>query len=188
MANYSGINPLTPRRLVLDAGAIYRDYGLPTQRLMGATRGGATFTVEREDRQPEIDGIRGRVKGLSRVITHNARLEVTFVEMSLELFLEVSRGTSAVGSGATVDQNIITPGNEIVLTDYADNIALVASVANSSAPVVILLKNALQDGEWSITTGDQTEGELPVTWYGHYEGLTGDENPPYEIRWPVVAS
>lgn len=182
----TGINALTPNRIVVDAGAIYRNYGEASQQLFGATRGGATFTVNREDRQIEADGIRGQVKGLKRVIEHSPQLEFTLVEMSLDTFLELTRGTATLD--ATGGFHRIVPSNDIALSDYLINIALVGRVMNTNTPVVIILYNALQEGEWSITTADEDEGTLGVTFVGHYDSATGDSAPPYEILWPVAAS
>lgn len=182
----TGLNAMTPRRIVVDAGALYRNYGEPTQELIGATRGGATFTVGREDRQVEADGIRGSVMGLKRVIDHSPRLEFTLVEMSLDMWLDLTRGTALLDESG--DFYRITPSNEIAISDYLTNIALVARVMNTDTPIVIILYNALQEGEWSMTTADRDEGTVGITFVGHYNSLAGEDEPPYEILWPVEAS
>lgn len=181
---YSGINTQTPNRIVLDAGAVYKNYGLGGQALLGATRGGASFTVAREDRQVEADGIRGAVKGLKRVIMHSPKLEFTLVEISLATWLMLTRGTAST-SGS---HQKVTPSNTIVTGDYLSNIALVAEVANQSVPIIIVLYNALQTGEWTMQTTDKDEGTVGVSFEGHYDTLTGSGNPPYEIFWPTAAS
>jgi len=43
----SGISSDTPDRIIIDAGAVYLNYGLGTQRLLGATRGGNEFNLNR---------------------------------------------------------------------------------------------------------------------------------------------
>lgn len=182
----TGITAATPNRLILDAGALYRNYGEPSQALIGATRGGATFTVEKEDRMPELDGIRGPVKGLRRPIRLAARLEATVMEPSLETLQDLARGdASSDGTHFT-----IIPDRDIVLTDYWINVALVADIANTATPIVIKVLNALATGEWTLGTDDQNEGEIGVTWEGHYDAadLTGTGQPPYEIMLPVAAS
>lgn len=178
----SGITAATPGRILLDAGAIYRDYGLPGQLLLGATRGGATFTVDKEERTIELDGMLGGVKGLRRVIRHVARLEVTFVELSQALFVELMRATVT----STTPHRTYTPSNAIVAADYK-NVALVADMSGTATPVIIKLLQALATGEWAITTEDQDEGTITVRWEAHYDPATMNV-PPYQVLLPLTAS
>lgn len=178
-----GFDSGTPDRLIFGAGAVYRDYGEPGENLIGATRGGATFNVEREDREVEVDGAKGPIKGLRRIISHSATLEVTFLEMTRDLFLDLTLGTAT--SDGTHDT--ITPANNIKDSDYFTNIALVGNVSGSSDEVVLLLKNGLPGNEWDIETGDEDEGQLSVTFESHYDPSSLD-TPPYEIKWPVAVS
>lgn len=185
MANaaHVGISANTENRLVFDAGAIYRDYGEAGQALIGATRGGATWTVEREQREVEVDGARGPIKGLVRVVRESAMLEVEFLEMALQTWLDITRG-SEVSDGT---HNTITPALAIASGDYYTNIALVADVSGSSDPCVLKLLNALADGQWSISTTDRDEGRLAVTFKAHYDPTDVDVIP-YSILWPTAAS
>ncbi len=183
MAVWQSVNAATPGRMLFDAGALYRDYGLGGQELIGATRGGASFTVDRDDREIEVDGVHGPVKGLRRTIRLTAKLEVTFVEMSLQTFTDLTRGTiTSDGIHKT-----ITPDIQIVAGDYYANIALVAEVGTETAPAILRLKNAMAMGEWDITTNDNDEGELTVTFEAHFDPAALD-TIPYDILWPVAAS
>lgn len=163
---WQGINTETPNRIVLDAGALYRDYGEAGQDLIGATRGGAVFTVEKEDRNIEVDGGgRGPIKNLIRNIMYVARLEAELLEMSFQTFLDLTRGT-AVSDGTHFT---VTPSVDIADADFYTNISLVAEVKGSGDPIVLKLLDALHKGEWSITTEDQNEGVLPVRFEAHYD-------------------
>jgi len=179
----TGINTETEKRLVLDAGAIYRNRGETDEELIGATRGGATFTVEREDRDIEVDGARGPVKGLKRTITHTARLEVTLIEVSEQTFLDLTRGTSSSdGTHLT-----FTPGNDITSGDFYMNIALIAEVMGTDDPIELRLLNSLAAQEWDIATDDDDEGEVSITFEAHYDPANLDD-PPYRILLPTTAS
>lgn len=183
MAVWQSVNAATPGRMIFDAGALYRDYGLGGQELIGATRGGASFNVDRDDREIEVDGVHGPVKGLRRTIRLTAKLEVTFVEMSLQTFTDLTRGT-ITSDGV---HKTITPDIQIIDSDYYANIALVAEVGTEIAPAVLRLKNAMAAGEWDITTNDNDEGELSVTFEAHFDPAAIDVIP-YDILWPVAAS
>jgi len=183
MPSQHGITSKTENRMVFDAGAMYRDYGEAGEELIGATRGGAVFTVERDDREIEVDGAMGPIKGMRRTIRHVAKLEVSFLEMSEQSFLDFLRGTS-VSDGT---HRTITPDNEIIAGDFYTNVALVAEVSNNSTPCILKLLEALAENGFDITTDDQNEGVLAVTFSGHY--TTADlDTPPYQILWPVGAS
>jgi len=59
----TGFNAETWKRLVVGPGAVYLDYGLASERLLGATRGGNTFEPGVTIRQVEVDGVKGKVRG-----------------------------------------------------------------------------------------------------------------------------
>lgn len=178
-----GITANTEERIILDAGALYRDYGEAGQELIGATRGGAEFVVERTDRDIELDGPKGPVKGLKRTTVHMARLTVTLVEISQQTFLDATRG-AAVSDGT---HRTITPDNAIVAGDYYTNVSLVTEVIDTTDPIVIKLLNALMAQGWTISTEDKNEGELEVTFEAHY-GSDDLDTPPYQILIPVNAT
>lgn len=185
MANqkWMGVSANTPGRLVLDAGAIYRNYGEAGEELVGATRGGSTFNVDREDREIEVDGTFGPTKGLRRVIRYTANLEITFVEISQQLFVDLTRG-SATSDGT---HRTITPDKDILDSDYYTNIAWVGEIKDEATEMVIKLKNAIATNEWDISTDDDDEGEVSATFEAHYDP-SNLESVPFEIMIPVSAS
>lgn len=185
----TGITAKTVKRIVLDAGAMYRNHGTPQASVIGATRGGATFTIEREDREIEVDGTKGPIMGMLRTIRHTARLEATFVEMSKTTLIEMLRGTASIADpagGAATTHDRIVPDNVIATTDYLDNVSLVADVMNVGDPVIIRLLNVLLQGDLAITTDDDDEGTVGITYVATYDPALMD-TPPYEIYWPVAA-
>lgn len=183
MTEHIGVSSGTVDRLVFDAGAIYRDYGEDSEELIGATRGGATWNVEREDREIEIDGPIGFVKGLRRTITLNATLEVAFLEYDRQLWLDMTRGT-ATSDGT---HETIQPDTQIVDSDYYTNITLVADVSGSSDPCLLQLDNAIAHQEWDISTEHDDEAEMSVTFAAHYDPSSLD-TAPWSIMWPVSLS
>ena len=180
----SGLTSKTVERLLLDAGAIYRnwdpenpDYTDP----IGATRGGSSFSVEKEDREIEVDGVRGPTMGMKRTIRHVASLETTLMEFTEQLFVDLTQGTAEELTGSDFIE--VTPSNNITIESYVDNLTLVADIMNQDVPVAIMLKNALIEGEWDIETNDEDEGLISVTFMSHYD--SGDvSDVPYRIFIP----
>lgn len=181
MARQHGITTNTTNRLVLDAGALYIDYDGGGQALIGATRGGATFTVEQEIREIELDGALGPVKNLRRITRSVPKLTVTLLEMTLA---QLKRVLPASASSTSGDFDVITRiTNVIAAGEYLPNIAIVAEVSGQSNPVIVKVKNALFVGPFTLTTTDQDEGVLPLEVEGHY--LDSDlDTEPWEIKWP----
>jgi hypothetical protein len=180
----------TVKNLILDAGVVYVNYGLADERILGATQGGNTFVVEREIKEIEVDGAKGKVKGLRRLITENAMLTTNLREMSTEnIKLALAGSTSSdvlAADGVTKTHDSITSSGDISDADYITNIALVAKVSGSSESVIVIVENALSDGEFNLSFEDKEESTTEVQFSAHYDPADL-ANVPYEIRYPVVA-
>ncbi|SFJ83259.1 hypothetical protein [Thermoflavimicrobium dichotomicum] len=186
-----GITRQTIKNMLLDAGAVYVNYGETDERLIGATSGGNTFTVEREIKIIEIDGARGKVKGARRITEENAVLTINLLEMSAENFKLMLTAADVSDwldtDGSTVIGKVIKPRGQILDSDYVKNIALVATVSGTDQPCVIILKNVLADDELEIELEDKEEGKPEVALSAHYDPEKVTE-PPYEIRYPAVST
>jgi len=90
----SGLNVNTPDRIFVDAGAVYLNYGLSTQSLLGATRGGNEFNLNREIRDIEVDGVRGSVKGLRRRVVCRPQITCNLIELSLDNLIKAIAGAN----------------------------------------------------------------------------------------------
>jgi hypothetical protein len=84
MARLHGITENSYRRFVIDSGEVRLGYvdADNTGVLLGATRGGSTFTIETEYRIMEVDGAKGPVKGGRRITKVVAKMEVNFIEIT----------------------------------------------------------------------------------------------------------
>lgn len=179
------ITATTPNRIVFDAGAFYKSWDAAPV-LIGATRGGAVVEFDREDREIEVDGLKGATKGLVRPIRTDVRLTVTFLEISNALFKELLRQIVLTSDPGVY--KIATPDLTIANADYASNYALVATVSGGAANCVFVLKNGLSRGAWNLTTEDRNEGTLgPCVFQAHYDPAA-TTTVPFEIRWPIGAS
>ena len=68
-------------------------------KLLGATRGGGTFVVTSEIREPDVDGKRYRFKGGAFVDSVDAQLTGTLVEIRPEIFAKVLATGESTTSG-----------------------------------------------------------------------------------------
>jgi len=180
--NTIGYSATTPQNLMIDAGAIYKNYGLVGEVLLGATSGGNEFVVAIKTRDVKVDGLKGTVKGLTRIISTDVTLKVNMLEVTTETLRIALMG---VVDSTGADYDVITTKTEILLTDYIDNIALVGRISGSAKPVVIMLKNALSSDGIKFSNKDSADNILPITFTASIDPATPTVSP-CEIRFPKV--
>ena len=187
MARQHGITTETVKRLFLDAGAVYLNYGETEERLLGATNDGNTFTIEQDVREIEVDGARGPVKGLRRIIEVRAQIVANLLELTADNLKTALAGSTMEDypDGEEKTHDKISRKLTIADTDYIGNVALVGEISGSQEPVICIIKNALVDGNLSIDTADKEEAGLEVTFTGHFDPADMDDEP-WEIRFPVI--
>lgn len=182
--NTIGFTPNTPNNLLIDAGAVYKNYGLANEALIGATSGGNEFAIAVKTRDVKVDGLKGTVKGLTRIISTDVTLKVNMLELTTDILKMALMG---VVDSTGADYDIITGKTEIALTDYIDNIAIVGRLSGSLKPVVIILKNVLSSDGIKFSNKDSTDNILPVTFTASIDPNTPTVSP-YEIRYPKIGA
>ena len=192
MARQHGITANTYKRFVIDAGLVYKDYGEVGQTALGATRGGNTFTLEVEQREMEVDGARGPVKGSKRRVNTIARLAINFVEFKRETFALMLPGVTVADYPSTLAKthDQYTRNTDIADSDYFTNIAIVGNTTASGdatgSYMAIILKNVLGDGNIELAFADKEEAVPAVTFIAHF--LPTDlGTEPWEIRSPIIS-
>ncbi len=192
MKTYSGFTGDTAKHLLLDSGAFFKNFNVGTDtfesakaagKLIGATSGGGEFSAVPESRQIEIDGVKGRAKGLTTIDSWEVYLKATFVEVKPDLI----KMTLGSGQAETVGSNtVITAKNNIELTDYINNITWVGTLSGSDTPVIIQVYNALATDGLTFSFEDKNQAGIEVTFYGSYTQEDLD-TPPFEIVYPSVS-
>lgn len=145
--------------------------------LLGATRGGGSFTVTREIRTPEVDGKRYGYKGDSFVDSCDAQLSTTLIEITPDNLVTALPGASKTTSGA---KTTITLNTAIDTDDYLTNICWIGDLADGRY-VLICLKNALNQADLSLTFTDKGEGTLPVEFHAKQASVNDYDTAPFEI-------
>lgn len=183
--NTIGFTPSTPDNLMIDAGAVYKNYGLANEALIGATSGGNTFTIKSVTRDVKVDGLHGVAKGLTRIVNTDVTLLCNFLELTTDILKMALMGV--VDTTTNPGYDTVTGKTEILLTDYIDNITIVGKLSGTSAPVVIIIKNALSSDGIKFNSKDSADNILPVTFTGYIDPLF-PSILPYEIRYPQVGA
>ena len=145
--------------------------------ILGATRGGGTFTVTRETRTPEIDGMRYPFIGSDFVDSTDAYLSTTLVEITpgnIEVSLGSGRATTSGG------KTTITMNTAFDDSDYLDNICWIGDLADGRL-VLICLKNAINTADFSLTYTDKGEGTLAVEFHARQAAVDDYDTAPFEV-------
>ena len=169
----SGITKDTPNRIMIDAGAVYLNYGLSNERLLGATRGGNEFNLNRTVKNIEIDGLKGAVKGLKRIVEVNPQITVNLLELTVANLVAAIAGADqsdqadikneyvAVGDGSAVrfalEQDDVVEGTEKIYLTTADGVATLKTASNTYSSLFIG-SNAVDNKGFAEGTGDWAKG------------------------------
>ncbi len=192
MANpdYIGLTENTFKNLVIDSGAVYKNWGEATgEVLLGCSRGGATFSIETELRKMPFDGAQGDIIGDKRILKSTVKLSVAIVEFSKDFLLTALPGSSAVdypNAPETKTHDRIIRALKITLTDYLKNVAIVGRVSGTDKPIVCGIKNALSTGNFEIKSADGEEASVTIEFTGHFDPANLTEEP-FWIDYPVIS-
>lgn len=187
MARQHGITSNTYKRFIIDSGAVYKNYDESGEALLGATRGGNTFTMEQEIRDMPVDGAKGRVKGHNRITRVNAIIVANFLEVSADILNLAFPGSSVADFGSPKTHDQVTRSLAIALSDYVTNIAIIGEVTGGAANANgIIIDNALVTENIEVGHVDNDESVLSLTFTAHFDPADLDTEP-WRFRFPVIA-
>lgn len=180
----TGFNQDTSKHLLLDAGAFYLNYNSENEKILGATQGGGEFSAVATLRQIEVDGVKGSAKGLKVVERWDVTMNSNLLEVTAEN-LKLALGVADIDTEADTENDIITGRTQVLDSDYLENVAFVGRLSGSGKPVIIKVFNALSSEGLTLSTEDNSEGVIPITFEGHFDP-NNSETAPFEIVYPKL--
>jgi len=145
-------------------------------KLLGATRGGGNFTVSREMRTPDVDGLRYRWKGGTFVDSADPQLSTTLVETTPENF-----ATALGGSVSTSGKlKIVKMPTALASAAYLTDLCWIGELADGRL-VMICLYNALNTADFTFTFQDKGEGSTSVEFHACQEKFNDYDYAPFEV-------
>jgi len=177
-----GITADTYKRLALDSGVVVVNYGLPGEAVLGATRGGNTFTIEDEIREMLADGSPGPIKGSQRRTRSVAKLSVNLLEVKTSALLMQLPGSESSVDGGSHDK--IIRCEQISSGDYLDNISLIINKNDTDEVLVFSLKNALALNGFELGAAEDDEAVITMEFTAHFDP-TVLATEPWEIYNPL---
>lgn len=190
---YTGFTGGTAEKLLLDAGAFFRNYDMATDtfetavtagKLLGATRGGGQFSAIPEIRDIEVDGVNGKAKGLQSIDAWAVKMSANLLEVTKQVLADALGASSIDESG--LDYDVITAKSKIELTDYIDNITFVGKLSGSTSPVIIQIFNVMNVNGLTVQTQPKNEAVVALDFEGHFDPDTLEEIP-FKIHYPKPA-
>lgn len=147
-------------------------------KILGVTRGGGTFTVTRELRTPEVDGMRYPFKGADFVDSVDAYLSGTLLEVVPENFKRLlgSGDSTTEGKKTTITMHTAID----VDTDYIEKLCWVGDLADGRA-VLIELDNAFNTSDFTLTFTDKGEGTMTFEFHARQAEVTDYDNAPFRV-------
>ena len=204
---FNGITNSTPKNLQLDAGAFFIGFKVGTDtyatakkagKCIGATQGGGTFTAKPSIRTIEVDGAVGRVKGLTDIETWDVSISATVIETTVTtLKAALAAATATAGTGTGEPGNGIPEGYTEIKgnagisdTDYISDITWIGCLSGSTEPIIIQIKNALNEDGLSVDFAPKSEGKVKLNFYAYnsLEDFESDSvSPAFYIYLPTVS-
>lgn len=145
--------------------------------ILGATRGGGTFNVTREMREPEVDGKRYSFVGGRFVDSVDAYLTTTLIESSPDNFVVALGSATATTSGKKTTVKMHTALTD---ADYLQSLCWVGDISDGRL-VLIKLNNALNTADFTFTFTDKGEGTYNVEFHAHQANVLDYDEAPFEI-------
>lgn len=146
-------------------------------KILGVTRGGGSFTVTRETRTPEVDGLRYGFKGSDFVDSVDANLSGTLLEATTNNF-KVLLGTGEVKKEN--QKTIIKVRTAVKDDDYIPKLCWVGDLSDGRL-IMIELDNAFNTADFSLTFTDKGEGTMTFEFHARQEDVLDYDYAPFRI-------
>jgi hypothetical protein len=188
----SGITADTPKNIMLGAGTIHKGFALTDgawnfeESLIGATSGGAKFSIIPEFMDIEVDGALVKVKGLRQKVGETATMEVNFVEMTPELLQMCVVGNSAASTDFE-GYTEITSRARIQESDYISNLAYVGKKTDGT-PIIIIFDQAICTSGLEVEGKNKEAGVFKGTFECVAELSPEADTLPWRILYPTTTA
>lgn len=186
----SGLTSSTTQRLVLDSGAFFKNFQVGTddfenakEKLLGATKGGGSFSAIPTFRSIAVDGSRGEVKGTKILESWEIKMGASIVEVTVDS-LQTALAVAEKTTDSNVNTHEVVKGKMCIETaDYIDNITWVGNLSGSNEPVIIQIFNALNTKGLEFTFEDKNEAVIEMEFMAHFDTAKANE-VPFKIYYP----
>jgi hypothetical protein len=179
MARYHGITSQTFKDMILDTGAVYYNYVDLNNpgTLLGATKGGVSFTRKPQYADLPYEGSPAAVVGSKHLTGYEVKVTANIVTFSVENIAK------AIPNSNTLNDIISEKPWDATNVHTLDNIAIIATKSRTDQVVVIEIDNPICESDFSIDLKDKSEASSKWT-FTAFCAATSVDTPPWRITWP----
>lgn len=166
----TGVTEKTATNLQLNAGVLLKNFDPETdtvsdEDIIGATRGGGSFSAVPTVHQATADGVPTNYVGLDRIDEWVATLNVTLIETTPENVKRALGCTVKEEKGTNYTK--YTCGNEINDTTDYQGYWWLGAMSNGKK-IAIHIKKGMNKSGFTLTFTDKGEGTFPLAIIGNY--------------------
>lgn len=161
------------------------DGNMRTPNVLGATRGGTTIALNKDERQVDADGRRTNIRGFQRVDMVSPELSTTLIEVNDLDTLRLALGSTTVDTLTNFYK--VRPNLLPVNTDYFANITLFATINGArdplgrQVPIAVVYEWARANQVSDIPLKDKNEMEMPIKIVAHALPSNSFQIPMYVL-------
>jgi len=157
-------------KIQIEEGLVFLNYGLPTQEVLGPTRGGGEFLGNTTLRDIDFDGKRGKTKGMEVIESQDAHIKVKVICSAQQNMKRLVPNADVTGEDDAM--KIANPDvNGVVKSDnYIENVTLFGRNIDGTWKKATIY-NALAAPGAKINAVQKAENELEYTFDGHFDAF-----------------
>lgn len=195
---YSGYSGNTPDRLLLDAGAFFKNFevGKDTYasakaegKCLGVTIKGGEFSAKPTLRRIEFDGVKTRTIGDTLIDGWETYIKCTLAEMTSDNLISVLGAAEKSTETNVTGYDKITGRNTILPKDYIGNITWIGNLIGEDNPIIIQIFNGFNENGLTLTVEDKNNSTAEAQFYGNLSPEVYDDDkdikPPFAIYRPT---
>ena len=196
---YSGYTKDTPDKLLLDAGAFFKNFEVGTDtyksakaagKCLGATIKGGEFSAKPNIRRMELDGVKTRTVGDTLYDGWETYIKANLAEMTSDNLIAALGSADKVTVAEIEGYDKITGRETLLPSDYISNITWIGNILGEDKPIIIQIFNGLNENGLTLAVEDKNNSTVEVQFYGNLNSDVYDDPekgivPPFAIYRPT---
>ncbi len=195
---YSGYSAKTADRMLLDAGAFFKNFDVEKDtyatakaagKCLGVTIKGGEFSAVPSLRRIEFDGVKTRTKGDTLIDGWEVYIKATLAEMTTDNLM-LGIGVADKDTDEKITGYDVITGRDVILDeDYVENITWVGCLLGESKPCIIQIFNGFNESGLTLAVADKDNGKIEAQFYANLDPDVYDNDdgikPPFKIFRPT---
>lgn len=190
-AGKTGVKTGTPQKILFGAGTYHKNLKYTgsawnfEESIIGATKGGGSFTITPEFYLVEPDGALVKTKGMEVKVGESAKMDTTMLELTKDMIKASVIGKDGESQDNTYD--LIESKANIEEGDYLENVAFVGKTL-AGKNIIVIMDNALCTSGLSGNPQNKQDATYAYTFETHADLESDLDTLPYHIYYPKAVA